>query len=89
MNFYLRIKTVNSSLKNFPYLVIVFFLLGCNVNNNTKKAETGNKTQMFFSIKRGINISHWLSQNPAMQDSIENFFTEKDIIFYQKKVMII
>ncbi len=32
-----------------------------------------------FIIKRGTNISHWLSQSEARGDARKNYFTEKDV----------
>jgi len=32
-----------------------------------------------FVIKRGTNISHWLSQSDARGEERKNYFTEKDV----------
>ncbi len=32
-----------------------------------------------FVIKRGTNISHWLSQSEARGEARRNYFTEKDV----------
>jgi endoglucanase len=44
-----------------------------------------NKTSEKFTIKRGINISHWLSQNNDQSFSRSNLFTESDVIFLKEK----
>jgi endoglucanase len=38
-----------------------------------------------FPIQRGINISHWLSQNPDQSSSRDHIFTEQDVEFLAKK----
>jgi len=38
-----------------------------------------NKAGDDFVIKRGTNISHWLSQSDARGDERKNYFTEKDV----------
>ena len=69
-------------------LVILFTLLqvfSCDQSYRySQKKQTvpvQNTEVVPFPIKRGINISHWLSQNDRMGQERESFFTERDVAF--------
>ncbi len=53
---------------NLIFLFSMLFLSACS-----------NNTQKDFSIKRGVNISHWLSQSDRRGAERDSFFTEKDV----------
>ena len=60
-------------------LIFLLLALAC------KKGDTGpiNQTDPFslFTIKRGTNIAHWLSQSDWRGEQRAAFFTQKDIAF--------
>ncbi|MBN2104021.1 cellulase family glycosylhydrolase [bacterium] len=51
--------------------IMLFLLTACSLN--TKKGSD-------FIIRRGINISHWLSQSDRRGEARTAWFTEKDVI---------
>jgi endoglucanase len=59
--------------------IVCVFITACQ---NQKKA-VNNKTFPYksFSIKRGTNLAHWLSQSDRRGDERKSFITEKDIRF--------
>ncbi|WP_026462429.1 glycoside hydrolase family 5 protein [Adhaeribacter aquaticus] len=60
--------------KLIPVCFILFILLPGIVTAQTKP-----KTPTKFEIKRGTNISHWLSQSTRVGAERKAFFTEKDV----------
>lgn len=62
------------------YLLSVLLVLaafsGCN-SNVDQSSEKGNDND--FTIKRGTNISHWLSQSKRRGQERLEFFTEDDV----------
>ena len=67
--------------KQFAHYIILFFasmwIIACQqpANNSTTEAEQFNA----FTIKRGTNIAHWLSQSDRRGEDREKFFTQRDI----------
>lgn len=73
---------------------VVFLLTSIIVFSCTQRGKSGNEKPIFnlndsisekFQINHGINISHWLSQNPYQDSTQNNLFTENDVIFLSKK----
>jgi endoglucanase len=58
---------------------VLLFSVACN----TRKPDEKIKSFPFesFSIRRGTNVAHWLSQSQARGTAREKFFTEKDVLF--------
>jgi len=55
------------------------FITGCQNSKTVEKVKSFPfKT---FSIKRGTNVAHWLSQSKKRGEARKTFFTEKDIRF--------
>ena len=61
-------------------LVFVFILFECKSPKN-EEASTIVETIPRFPLKRGVNISHWLSQSKVRGEEREAFFTQKDVDF--------
>lgn len=55
-------------------LMITVFFQSCSKDNFWKKQKT-------FTIYKGVNISHWLSQSTRRGEARDTFFTEKDVAF--------
>jgi endoglucanase len=74
---------------SFIYSILIFFLpfvISCLDNNKGKQISNSTsdnkKDYKIFPIKRGINISHWLSQNPELDTQIlSQIFNKKDVKF--------
>ncbi|MFA9392946.1 MAG: glycoside hydrolase family 5 protein [Prolixibacteraceae bacterium] len=62
---------------NLVFILIIFVLL-CTCKNNSKISHYGSEWSNNFQIRRGINISHWLSQNPDKSENRKQFFTKED-----------
>lgn len=62
-----------------PALFLLLSLAVLSCTTETKMAETADFTS--FTIKRGTNIAHWLSQSNRRGVARDTFFTEKDIHF--------
>lgn len=63
------------NMKNFLYLVaasIMLIITGCKANHDENVS---------FTLHRGVNISHWLSQSSARGEARAAFFTEKDVAY--------
>lgn len=61
-------------LKLASLLLLLIFITDARIfASPSKKAISG------FVIKRGTNISHWLSQSEARGEARRNYFTEKDV----------
>ena len=60
---------------NIASLFFLFLLL----NSTASFALPPIKANGGFVIKRGTNISHWLSQSEARGEARRNYFTEKDV----------
>ncbi len=61
--------------KNLVYCLILFF--ACMAFNGS----AAEKEAVPFEVKKGINISHWLSQSGARGERRAAYFTEKDVAF--------
>lgn len=61
------------------FLVIVVSVEACKSDLTT--SEQINTEYSPFTIKRGTNIAHWLSQSDRRGDERATFFTQKDIEF--------
>ena len=61
-------------------LILLFTLTQCT---NVKKEQKDDLHELptRFDIKRGVNISHWLSQSKRRGSEREEFFTEDDVEF--------
>jgi len=55
-------------------LFLVLPVLVFQLQNSFSQNNSGD-----FVIKRGTNISHWLSQSDARGEERKNYFTEKDV----------
>jgi endoglucanase len=61
--------------KKLSFLIItVFFMITCGISQNKVQNPPG------FEISKGVNLSHWLSQNFGWSPK-STFITEKDIKF--------
>ena len=62
--------------------IVILSLLStsCNTPKQSESNNTNNKYGS-FSINRGTNIAHWLSQSNKRGNDRSSFFTEKDIAF--------
>ena len=62
--------------------LIIFTLLYLTACKQADK-EAANQTDQFtsFTINRGTNIAHWLSQSERRGEERATFFTEKDVAF--------
>lgn len=67
------------------FAAAIFFQFHCSqTETNQQQAENDTidssevKTEP-FDIKRGVNISHWLSQSEKRGEARDTFFTEKDV----------
>ena len=65
----------------FVSLVIAFVLTGCSQQAKLPENSRSNAGYGPFTIKRGTNIAHWLSQSNRRGNERASFFTEKDIVF--------
>jgi endoglucanase len=66
-------------MKNASLLCILVVLAGCT---STEKGETRVADNASgFTIRRGTNIAHWLSQSDRRGVERANFFTQNDIAF--------
>lgn len=73
-------------MKYFASILVVVSMLtlACNETKQLNESTTGNDSTgnpASFSVKRGTNIAHWLSQSNRRGAERANFFTEKDIQF--------
>jgi endoglucanase len=63
-----------------PIVILFLLVTGCEHAKRLVDSSTNNNYGS-FSIKRGTNIAHWLSQSERRGDKRFSFFTEKDITF--------
>ena len=69
-------------MNNTILTALLFFILtaACTPEKQTEKEQQ--KTDFdSFSINRGTNIAHWLSQSDKRGNERATFFTQKDILF--------
>ncbi len=80
----MAIERKNTHMKNIKILSLIFqalvilLLTSCNLGVNHSKTADLAKGDDEFSIKRGVNISHWLSQSKRKGEQRASFITEKD-----------
>ena len=60
----------------------IFFSCTAKVHNTSSPGESTNGV---FSIKRGTNIAHWLSQSKKRGQERADFFTKADVDFIKSK----
>ena len=65
----------------FLSLVVVSVLGSCSQQAKLPENKISNAGYGSFTIKRGTNIAHWLSQSQRRGMERASFFTEKDIIY--------
>ena len=64
--------------------IIGFFVLAvaCTQKSTEQEGKTAQEPDYpSFTIKRGTNIAHWLSQSGRRGEARATFFTEKDIAY--------
>ena len=65
-----------------PIVILSLLITGCASDKAKQPEDTGtNNNYGSFSVKRGTNIAHWLSQSNRRGNERASFFTEKDIAF--------
>lgn len=57
----------------------LFLLVACSNNVQQSSADNSGTYPDNFSIKRGTNIAHWLSQSKTRGEERSTFFTRKDV----------
>jgi endoglucanase len=62
----------------------IILLSGCKQGSNTERLFEHPNCSNYFQIKRGINISHWLSQNPDKTEKRRYYFTQEDALLIAK-----
>ena len=67
--------------QTFLSLLIALVLASCSQQAKPPENKISNADYGRFTIKRGTNIAHWLSQSQRRGMERASFFTEKDIIF--------
>ena len=67
-----------------PFAILFLLISSCENPKQTQSTST-NITYSSFSIKRGTNIAHWLSQSNRRGNERSGFFTDKDIAFIKAK----
>jgi len=75
--------------RHIIFLLIVLFFLSCKteIKQSIKTEEAGIARQVeitSFPIKRGINISHFLSQTERTVEERRQFFTQQDFEFLSR-----
>jgi endoglucanase len=71
-------------MKHLFLPVVILFVFVAGRDKINKQADSSIKNNYAsFSIKRGTNIAHWLSQSNRRGSERASFFTEKDIAFIQ------
>lgn len=69
-------------MKNKVITALVFFMLLVACTSEKPAAEIDHDADFpAFSIRRGTNIAHWLSQSDRRGDERASFFTQKDVTF--------
>lgn len=61
-------------------LLLSFFLVACGPSTSEAPASDADD-QETFTIARGVNISHWLSQSERRGEERRAYFTEPDVAF--------
>ncbi len=69
-------------MTNKAITALVFFLLLLGCTSEKPAAEIDHDADFqAFSIRRGTNIAHWLSQSDRRGDERASFFTQQDVTF--------
>lgn len=70
-------------LNNVLIFTLIILTSSCRRSDKPvpEKMISSDTIEIPFPIKRGINISHWLSQNERSNAEVEHLFTEQDIRF--------
>jgi endoglucanase len=66
------------------FIGIAFLIVGwgCSNSNQDQGGNENNPVEFeTFTIHRGINVAHWLSQSDRRGEERNSFFTEEDVIF--------
>jgi endoglucanase len=68
-------------MKNFVFMFAMasVWLISCSPKPQVETAQP--ETLSSFSLQRGTNIAHWLSQSDTRGEERKAFFTQKDIAF--------
>lgn len=63
------------------FLIGIFLMYGCSSpeSHNAGRATDSTTSSAEFSLGKGTNIAHWLSQSDARGAERRNFFTEEDV----------
>jgi endoglucanase len=64
-----------SFLSRVVLIIVLISTQSCNQHSSELKQSKA------FEIRKGVNISHWLSQSDVRGDERRNYFTEKDVEF--------
>jgi len=62
-------------------LGLIVTIFQCQSEKKESTAQNEKETSPRFTIKRGVNISHWLSQSRVRGPERKAFFTQKDVEF--------
>jgi endoglucanase len=62
------------------FVVTLLLITSCHTSKKSQRTSSNNNYGS-FSIKRGTNIAHWLSQSNRRGNDRSAFFTERDIAF--------
>jgi endoglucanase len=69
-------------MNNSILIALLFFMLGIACSTEKPKQQEELKDDVTaFTIRRGTNIAHWLSQSDIRGNERATFFTKKDIAF--------
>jgi endoglucanase len=60
-------------------ILLLSLIIGCASNKNNSDSSSMNDEYGAFSVKRGTNIAHWLSQSNRVGAERAAFFTQKDV----------
>lgn len=75
---------VNLQQQNFTAALFVFLitvlLMACSQGQQNEMGDFPDDDRKFI-VKRGVNISHWLSQSKRRGKEREGFFVEEDVAF--------
>lgn len=73
--------------KKHAFLLLIWGIIlfsGCKPVSNPQRLFEHPNCSNYFQIKRGINISHWLSQNPDKTENRRHYFTMEDVSLIAK-----
>jgi len=64
-----------------PALLFISFFYQCTNTQKEDSSDVSNDIAPKFPLKRGVNISHWLSQSNVRGEERKAFFTRDDVDF--------